>query len=200
MPSQPPEDDFSGPLKMLNKMGFTDNSLNRRALTQAGGRIYAAIDLIVAGQVKSDTLSRSGGGGNGQGRAYTVQQQQRVPTSAPSKSTSTSTSTSTTTMRYKFPTLSPDNQRKLLQLNAMGFTDEGKCRHALEKCQWNVEEAVVVLVDKERELDSGFSAVDSVKVSNGGGVGNGSGVGVSGTVGRGGMTGASASASASPST
>ncbi|KAJ3288479.1 hypothetical protein HK104_008154 [Borealophlyctis nickersoniae] len=143
------DDVFSGQNKLLINMGFTDPSQNRRALAQAHGKLYAAIDLIVSGKVK-DTDDDD------------------IPLAASSSTSSLSPrfqrpKQEEQKIRYRFPPLSPEAQHKIFQLHSMGFRDEGKSRHALSKAKWDVEVAAVLLLEKAAELDSGFSAIEVIK-------------------------------------
>lgn len=60
---------------------------------------------------------------------------------------------------YVFPVLEPQKQQLLLHMSSMGFSDEGKMRNALDKCNWNIEQATAVLLDDCDSLDSGYSGV-----------------------------------------
>jgi hypothetical protein len=60
--------------------------------------------------------------------------------------------------QYLFPKLSEDQAAKVLQIAQLGFTDEGKIRHALFLQGWDVEQAVDRLLDSDNSLQSDFSA------------------------------------------
>ncbi|KAJ3041780.1 hypothetical protein HDV00_008670 [Rhizophlyctis rosea] len=141
-------DVFAGQLRLMNGMGFTDNDVNRRALKQTAGKLYAAVDLIVEGKVKETDDDDDIPLGT---RLLNSPPRARTPPPA---------------VRYRFPPLSVDAQKKIVQLHQMGFKDEGKSRHALSKTNWDPEGAAVLLLDKADELDSGFSAIEVIRTPN----------------------------------
>lgn len=154
------DDVFAGQIRVLQGMGFPDPHVNRKALAKAGGKINAAIDLIVSGKVDEgpdpdeDTPL-------GLSLNTNVLAAFDPLSSSPASSARTSTTTSTPSKpQYKYKPLPPDKQHAIFQLHQMGFRQEGKARHALNKANWNVEEAVVIMLDRERELDEAFDAVN----------------------------------------
>jgi hypothetical protein len=66
--------------------------------------------------------------------------------------------------QYLFPKLSEDQAAKVLQIAQLGFTDEGKIRHALFLQDWDVEQAVDRLLDADSALRSDFSAQTTTQV------------------------------------
>ncbi|KAJ3016350.1 hypothetical protein HKX48_004069 [Thoreauomyces humboldtii] len=69
------------------------------------------------------------------------------------------TPTTTLTEHRKFRALPPAQQHMLFQLHQMGFRSEGRCRHALSKTDWHVENAVLLLLDCNNALDDAFDEV-----------------------------------------
>ncbi|KAJ3057346.1 hypothetical protein HK097_008440 [Rhizophlyctis rosea] len=142
-------DIFSGQMRLMVGMGFTDPEVNRRALKQAGGKLSTAVDLIVEGKVNADD------------------EDDDIPLAAALNLSPTvkRTRTPEPAIKYRFPPLSVEAQKKIVQLHQMGFKDEGKARHALSKSKWDLEDATILLLEKGDELESGFSATEVIRQS-----------------------------------
>ncbi|KAI9101099.1 hypothetical protein DFS34DRAFT_613151 [Phlyctochytrium arcticum] len=161
------DDVFSGQLKIMANMGFPDATLNRRALLQAEGRIYAAVDLIVSGNVKETPATSSGNAGSKDAFDMTAFDPlaNRTGSSASlgtrsSRSNLSSQSSLADPPVIKYKPLSPDKQHLIVQLHQMGFRNEGKARNALTLSKWKVEEAVEILLEREKDLDVYFDAIN----------------------------------------
>jgi hypothetical protein len=61
--------------------------------------------------------------------------------------------------KFLFPKLPVDQAEKVLQIAQLGFTDEGKIRHALYLKNWNTEQAIEVVLEDGDSLQSNFSAM-----------------------------------------
>ncbi|EGF83902.1 expressed protein [Batrachochytrium dendrobatidis JAM81] len=134
-------------------MGFSDSKVNQQALHMAHGRINDAIELITNGEVYADTTSADNRPLADTYRNLPGQiRQHHLPNSAVHNNESVSSGPS-----FIFPVLELDQQQAVLQLAGLGFTDEGKIRHALDKSKWNVEAAANVLIENADTLQSGFS-------------------------------------------
>ncbi|TPX59117.1 hypothetical protein SpCBS45565_g07819 [Spizellomyces sp. 'palustris'] len=147
----PDDDIFAGQIRVLQTMGFPDPDINRRALAKAEGKIYTAIDFIVSGDVNAPETS-------------TAHSSNAFDLSSFDPLSSTPSNTKSATPRSSNPTpkytpLPPAKQHAIFQLHQMGFKQEGKARHALHKTNWNVEEAVMLLLERDGELDESFDRV-----------------------------------------
>ncbi|KAH6565089.1 hypothetical protein BASA62_007470 [Batrachochytrium salamandrivorans] len=147
------EEDFAGQLRVLQSMGFSDIQTNRCALKQSMGRINDAIELITTGTVNMNPNLP------GQTRQHhALNQNIASPTTGGASAFNSNTQPiARSGPLYIFPVLDMAKQQAVLQLADLGFTDEGKIRHALHKAKWDVQAAAEFLVEQFDDLLSGFS-------------------------------------------
>ncbi|KAJ3355526.1 hypothetical protein HDU91_005664 [Kappamyces sp. JEL0680] len=136
-----PHEDYAHTLRLLLNMGFSDMEANRRAVRACNGLLQNSIEYLTNGGQAVDqpkTLSTQFG-------AHAA--------------TATRRSTPQSVARPTFPKLNQDQASKVLQCGGMGFTDEGKIRHALTKSKWVVEAAIDLLL-RDEGLESDFSSYE----------------------------------------
>ena len=142
-----PNEDYAHTLKLLLNMGFTDLELCRKACHAAGGVFPVSVEYLTTGipekKVESNSSRRSS------------------TTTRPSSSSMNASAASKPQLsRFTFPKLSNDLAQKVLQCAGMGFSDEGKIRHALSNSNWEVAQAIESLLN-DVGLDSSFSSFES---------------------------------------
>ncbi|KAH6601231.1 hypothetical protein BASA50_001755 [Batrachochytrium salamandrivorans] len=169
------EEDFAGQLRVLQSMGFSDIQTNRCALKQSMGRINDAIELITTGTVNMNPSGNANSNSSSDqdnrplGEIYTslpgqTRQHHALNQNIASPTTGGASAFNSNTQPiarsgplYIFPVLDMAKQQAVLQLADLGFTDEGKIRHALHKAKWDVQAAAEFLVEQFDDLLSGFS-------------------------------------------
>ena len=153
MSSINPNEDYAHTLKLLTNMGFTDLDECRRAANAANGVLPLSVEYLTNGIPEPKRNTTQGGSRSNS----TTVRQSSVPAN-PSSSQAPAT-------RWTFPRLTQAQADKVLQCAAMGFTDEGKIRHALSTANWSAEDAVELLL-KDENLSSSFSSFEASSRSN----------------------------------
>ena len=132
---------FQGQQKLLLSMGFTDFQANHEALLACGGQFQQAVAYLTNPEERQEIAAQA----QKSSTAYKITEKYKNPASD----------------LDRFPPLDRDQSQKVAQVCQLGFTDQGKIRHALELSGWNVESAVTMLLDEDAQLDSNFSAQEA---------------------------------------
>lgn len=148
-----PNEDYAHTLKLLTNMGFTDLDECRRAANAANGVLPLSVEYLTNGIPEPKRNTSQGGS-----RSNSTTVRQSSVSANPSSSQAPAT-------RWTFPRLTQAQADKVLQCAAMGFTDEGKIRHALSTANWSAEDAVELLL-KDENLSSSFSSFEASSRSN----------------------------------
>ncbi|KAI8927460.1 hypothetical protein BC831DRAFT_452432 [Entophlyctis helioformis] len=132
-------------MKVLVSYGFTDPATNRRALAKAGGRVALAVEYIVNNDLDDVHEDRP------LAEIYARRPSGQPPAAPPAEPAAY------TGPLYVFPVLALKEQEAVLALAGLGFTDEGKIRHALHRAGWKVDAAASLLLEQFDSLDSTYS-------------------------------------------